>query len=105
MEWVVLERFDFGFFAAGLSNCCKKAYNEHMSTQNLPMVIPDIEIMHPIVAQILRQKTPAERLALASGMRKSVTKTLQAFLRSEHPTWTDEQIQSEIARRIPLGNR
>jgi Rv0078B-related antitoxin len=76
-----------------------------MSTEVAPVVIREIEIMHPMVVQILRQKTPAERLALASGLRKSATKMLQSFLKGEHPTWTDEQIQAEIARRIPLGNR
>jgi hypothetical protein len=75
-----------------------------MSTQQPSAETLEFEVVDPIVAEILRRKTPAERLALASSMRSSVTKTLKAYLKSEHPTWTDEQIQTEIARRMPRGD-
>jgi hypothetical protein len=104
MESAVLKRFDFGVFAAGLSRKRAGAYNEHMSTQPTATHIPEFEIVDPIVAEILRRKTPAERLAISSSMRSSVTKTLQAYLKSQHPAWTSEQIQAEIARRMPRGD-
>lgn len=59
-----------------------------------------IEVIDDKTAEILRAKTGAERLAIASEMAASVRSMMAAHLRAVHPTWTDEQLQAEMRRRL-----
>lgn len=62
-----------------------------------------IEVMDDMMADVLRSKTPAERLLIASGMWRSAWRMIEGILRSENPDWTDEQIRREVARRMSHG--
>lgn len=62
-----------------------------------------IEVVDDIVAGILQRKTPAERIGIGFGLWTSARNMLSAYLRSEHPEWSDEQLQREIARRMSHG--
>jgi hypothetical protein len=62
-----------------------------------------IEIVDEAVAAILRQKTPAERIALTSDAHRTARALLAAQVRRLHPTWNDEQVQHEVARRLIGG--
>jgi hypothetical protein len=64
---------------------------------------PNIEIVEPAVAEILRRKTEAERLAIAWGMWRSARAMLANLLRAEHPDWPEEDINREIVRRFAHG--
>ncbi|MBN1908189.1 MAG: hypothetical protein JW818_00485 [Pirellulales bacterium] len=64
----------------------------------LPMEIVDRE-----TARVLAAKTPTERLQIAWGMWRSAVRMMTRMLRAENPTWTDEQIQAEVARRMSHG--
>ena len=55
------------------------------------------------MAEILRQKTPAERLEIAFGMWRSARDMLTAMLTSRHPDWTHDRIVEEVARRLSHG--
>jgi len=55
------------------------------------------------MAAVLRQKTGAERLAIASRMFTSARRMLLSHLRSEHPEWSDSELQREAARRLSHG--
>jgi hypothetical protein len=55
------------------------------------------------MAEILRQKTGAERLAIADGMWRSIWRMLYWSFKSEHPDWSDEQCAHETARRMSHG--
>ena len=55
------------------------------------------------MARVLRAKTGAERLQIASDMFSSVRRMMVSHLRTEHPDWTEEQIQREVSRRISHG--
>ncbi|GAB4135169.1 MAG: hypothetical protein Tsb009_01170 [Planctomycetaceae bacterium] len=55
------------------------------------------------MAEVLRQKTGAERLAIANRMWCSAREMIRHHLRQEHPDWTDEEIQRETARRMSHG--
>ena len=61
---------------------------------------PVVEVMEPMVVEILRQKTPAERLAIAFGMWDFAAEMIQANLHREHPGWSAGQVQRETARRM-----
>ena len=55
------------------------------------------------MAQVLRQKSGAERLAIAHEMFESARRMLKAHLTAEHPDWNEEQIAQEVARRLSHG--
>jgi hypothetical protein len=62
-----------------------------------------IEVVDEAVAAILRQKTPAERIALAAAAHRTAREILTARVRAQHADWTDAQVQSEVARRLTRG--
>ena len=62
-----------------------------------------IEVMDDAMAEILRKKTPAERLAIAFGLWRSARIILSGSLKSLHPDWDEERIQQEVARRLSHG--
>jgi hypothetical protein len=64
---------------------------------------PIVEVMDDAMADILRQKTEAERLLIAGRMYKSARTILRGAIRTEHPDWDTEQVNREIARRISHG--
>ncbi|MDZ4847673.1 MAG: hypothetical protein SGI77_00120 [Pirellulaceae bacterium] len=64
---------------------------------------PVIEVMDNEMACILREKTEVERLRIANRMWKSARVILRGAIRTEHPDWTIEQVNQEIARRISHG--
>ena len=61
------------------------------------------EMVDDAMAAILRQKTPAQRLAIAFGMWDFAKQMIRSVLRAEHPDWTPEQIKRETARRMSHG--
>ncbi len=63
-----------------------------------------IEVIDDQMAAVIRQKSGAERLAIANGLYLSVRRMLTNHLRSEHPEWSDEQVTGEVARRISRGS-
>ncbi len=62
-----------------------------------------IEVIDDQMAEILRQKTGAERLAIASGMYASARRMLISHLRTTHPEWSEERVLHEAARRLSHG--
>jgi hypothetical protein len=61
------------------------------------------EIMDDQMAEIMRSKTPAEKLAMLDGMWRMARGLIQSMLRHQHPDRSDEQINSETARRLSRG--
>ncbi len=64
---------------------------------------PVVEIIDQMTVDILRKKTPAERMEIATGMWESARVMLRGAIRQEHPDWSDEAVNQEIARRISHG--
>jgi Rv0078B-related antitoxin len=62
-----------------------------------------IEIVDHDMARILRAKTGAERLKIASDMFASARRMIASHLAAEHPGWDEEKIQRETSRRISHG--
>jgi hypothetical protein len=60
---------------------------------------PCVEILDEMVAEALRRKTPAERVAMVFDSERTVRLMLESHLRWEHPDWDAEQLSREIARR------
>jgi hypothetical protein len=62
-----------------------------------------IEVIDDEMATILRQKTGAQRLEIASRMFSSARRMLLSHARSKHPDWDDRRIEQEVARRLSHG--
>jgi hypothetical protein len=61
------------------------------------------EIIDEQMAEIMRSKTPAERLAIVNSMWRMARGLIQSMLRHDHPDWTDDDINKETARRMLRG--
>ena len=64
---------------------------------------PTVEMMDPMMVEIMRNKTPAERLAIACGMWESARVIIGGTVRGQHPDWSEEMVNQEIARRMSHG--
>jgi hypothetical protein len=58
----------------------------------------------PATLEMLRSKTAAERLKIASGMWRSARSILTNVLRQDHPDWDQRRIDLEVASRLSHGS-
>ena len=65
---------------------------------------PRIELLDEAMIAVLREKTPAQRLTICNGMWRSARRMIEAVLRKEHPDWSADSIQREVARRMSHGS-
>jgi hypothetical protein len=65
--------------------------------------IRQIEVIDDEMTKILRQKTGAERLRIASDMYASARRMLISHLRAEHGDWDEARVILEAARRLSHG--
>jgi hypothetical protein len=63
-----------------------------------------IELLDDAMVEVLRRKTPAQRLAMAFEANRFARLRLEAHLHAMHPDWTPDQVMAEIARRMLLGS-
>jgi hypothetical protein len=63
----------------------------------------NFDFIDDAMAQVLRQKTASQHLAIAHGMWSHARKMLLAVLREQHPDWTNDEIQQEAAHRLSHG--
>jgi hypothetical protein len=62
-----------------------------------------IEVVDLEMADVLREKTEAERLRIAWGMWCSARDMLRNPLRAEHCDWSAQDVDREVARRLAHG--
>jgi hypothetical protein len=62
-----------------------------------------IEVVDDAMAEILKQKTPGERIQIGFKMWTSARKMLTAHLKSTHSEWDDTRISKEVAKRLSHG--
>jgi Rv0078B-related antitoxin len=65
--------------------------------------IERIEVIDEEMARVLRAKTGADRLRIASGMFAAARRMLLCSLAAEHPDWEPRQVIEETARRLSHG--
>jgi hypothetical protein len=63
-----------------------------------------IEVVDDEVAEVLRLKTPAERIKIGFDMWLSARNMLTAHLKRTHPDWKTEEVHREVARRLSRGS-
>lgn len=64
---------------------------------------PVVEIIDPMMVEVLRQLTPAQRLKTAFGMWDTACKMIRGSLRQQHPEWGEDAVLREAARRLSHG--
>lgn len=58
------------------------------------------EILDDRMVEILRRKTPAERLEMTFAMWRFAQDLVRGSIRASHPDWSEEQVRRETARRL-----
>ncbi len=56
-----------------------------------------------VMTGALRMKTPAEHLAIAHDMWSHARQLILRIVRAEHPEWSAERVNQEVARRLSHG--
>ena len=62
-----------------------------------------IEVVEDRMAEILRRKSPQERLQIGFEMWASSREMIHSYLASQHPDWLEEKLTQEVARRLLRG--
>lgn len=62
-----------------------------------------MEALDDNMAELLRGKTEAQRLAMGNRLWVYARDLLTAVLHREHPEWSEREIQQETARRLSHG--
>ena len=62
-----------------------------------------IEMVDDTMAEILRHKTPAERIRIGFTMWTSARNMLMTHLKKTHPEWNNDRVEKEVARRLSHG--
>ncbi len=65
--------------------------------------VGQIEVVDDRMAEVLRAKTPAQRISIGFGMWDSAKRMLTAHLSSEHPDWSVQRVSREVVRRLSQG--
>jgi hypothetical protein len=55
------------------------------------------------MAEVIRAKSPAERLAMVDAMWRSATTMIRLQVARAHPEWPVSRVQEETARRLSHG--
>ncbi len=58
------------------------------------------EMVDDAMVEVLRAKTPDEKLAIAEGMWQMARDLIRDMLRQDHPGWSEAEIDSETAKRM-----
>ena len=62
-----------------------------------------IEIVDQAVADMMRLKSPAEKVAMVSAAHRTAKKLMAAGIRRNHPDWSEAETQAEVCRRLLHG--
>ena len=65
--------------------------------------IAAIDIVDDRVIEVLRAKTPAQRIAIADGLWSMASQMIHGIVARQHPDWSEPAIRREVARRISHG--
>ena len=62
-----------------------------------------IEVVDDRMAEVLCRKSPQERLEIGFRMWESAREMIRSYLTSEHPEWSEAELNREVARRLLRG--
>lgn len=59
-----------------------------------------IEVLDDDMVQVLKSKTPVERVAMVLDANRTMRLMLESHFRERHPEWDQPQIAAAVARRL-----
>ena len=71
--------------------------------KSLRLDLGQIEVVDDAMAEVLRYKTPAERIHIGFRLWTSAYNMLMTHLKKTHPEWNPEKLKKEVARRLSHG--
>lgn len=63
-----------------------------------------IEVVDDAMADLLRRKTPAERIKIGFSIWTSAHKMLTVHIKKTHPDWDQEKVERVVAERFQHGS-
>jgi hypothetical protein len=63
-----------------------------------------VEVIDDRMAEVLKSKTPAERLRIGFNMWVSARRMLLSHIQHTHPDWSQLQVEREVAGRFLHGS-
>lgn len=69
----------------------------------LPIEYRRIEVVDPQMAEILRGKTVAQRLAIVQSAHVAAQHLVAMGIKLQHPDWSEGEVSREVARRMLNG--
>jgi Rv0078B-related antitoxin len=70
---------------------------------NMQISFSHIEVLDDATADMLRQKTPEQRLSMAFAMNRTARHLIAGGIRWQHPDWNEVSVQEEVVRRMTRG--
>lgn len=64
-----------------------------------------IEVVDDALAEVLRRKTPAERVEMIFRLNRRLRTAVEGYVRSRHPDWDDARVLEEVLWRFHGGTR
>ena len=64
-----------------------------------------IEVLDDAMVEVLRKKTPAERVEMISAAHRTARNLVEGGVRHQYPDWSDEQVEAESATEAARWNR
>ena len=65
--------------------------------------IPKFDVIDDAMVAVLREKTACERLQIGFEMWHSAQRMIRAVVAAEHPEWSQEEIEQQVAKRMSHG--
>ena len=63
----------------------------------------NLESIDDALADVLRRKTPAEKVEMIAAANRTARLLAAAGIRYQHPDWADERVQAEVIARVCGG--
>ena len=62
-----------------------------------------IEVLDEALADVIRRKTPAERIEMMAAAHRTARHLIAGGVRQQHPGWDEQQVEAEVRRRLTRG--
>lgn len=80
-----------------------RANSTEITTPPVKLDPRQVEVVDDQIAEILKNKTPAERLRIGFDIWESTHRMLLFHVKNTHPEWTPQEVEREVARRLLHG--
>ncbi|MGO9014630.1 MAG: hypothetical protein ACLQF0_06585 [Dissulfurispiraceae bacterium] len=71
---------------------------------NLRLDAGQIEVVDDAMAEVLKRKSPSERIGIGFSIWSSAYNMLTIHLKKTHPGWSAEMLRREVNRRLSHGS-